>query len=72
MKTAWGFYTGLMEGDEDCEAVRMVTRKRTTTKTAASAQESDDVDVVGFSAGGSVEFLSSPLASICKVLASFN
>ncbi|CAD6267461.1 unnamed protein product [Miscanthus lutarioriparius] len=66
MKTAWGFYTGLMEGDEDCEAVRMVTRKRTTTKTAASAREGDDVDVVGFSAGGSVEFLSSPLASICK------
>ena len=63
MKTAWGFYTGLMERDEDCEAMALMT---------ASAREGDDVDVVGFSAGGSVEFLSSPLASICKVVASFD
>jgi glycerol-3-phosphate acyltransferase len=66
MKTAWGFYTGLMEGDEDGEAVSPVTRKRTT----AVASARDGGDAVGFSASGSVEFLSSPPASICKVVAS--
>lgn len=64
MKTAWGFYTGLMERDEEvCKAMALVT-KRTT-----SAREGGDV--VGFSAAGSGEFLSGPLASICKVIRSF-
>ncbi|CAD6341694.1 unnamed protein product [Miscanthus lutarioriparius] len=57
MKTAWGFYTGLMERDEDCEAMALMT---------ASAREGGGGDVVGFSGAGSVEFLSSRLASICK------
>jgi len=63
MKTAWGFYTGLMERDEDCEAMALMT---------ASAREGGGGDVVGFSGAGSVEFLSSRLASICKVVASFD
>ena len=63
MKTAWGFYTGLMEGDEDCKAMAAALM------TASSARDGVGGDVVvGFSGAGSVEFLSSPLASICKVV----
>ncbi|RLN29590.1 putative glycerol-3-phosphate acyltransferase 3 [Panicum miliaceum] len=59
VKTAWGFYTGLME----CrEATSSALRKN-------AAAGGGDGDVVGFSAGGSMaEFLRSPLASICKEL----
>ncbi|XP_020406715.1 probable glycerol-3-phosphate acyltransferase 3 [Zea mays] len=61
MKTAWGFYTGLMEGGgEDCEATMALMTKRTSAGEGAG-------DVVGFSAARSVAFLSSsPLASTCK------
>ncbi|KAG2630003.1 hypothetical protein PVAP13_3KG514600 [Panicum virgatum] len=60
MKTAWGLYTGLMECGE---ATSSVLRKN-----AADGGGGDD-DVVGFSAGSSsMEFLRSPLASICKEL----
>ncbi|XP_062204571.1 probable glycerol-3-phosphate acyltransferase 3 [Phragmites australis] len=55
MKTVWGFYTGLME--EDGETMSELRKK---------AVEGDD-DVVGFS-GGSMEFLRSPLPSVCKEL----
>ncbi|CAL4898655.1 unnamed protein product [Urochloa decumbens] len=60
MKTAWGFYTGLMDGnfDDDAAASSSALRKNTA----------DGGDVVGFSAAGSMEFLRSPLASICKEL----
>jgi glycerol-3-phosphate acyltransferase len=63
MKTAWGFYTGLMEGGgEDCEATMALMTKRTSAGEGAG-------DVVGFSAARSVAFLSSsPLASTCKVV----
>lgn len=61
MKTVWGFYTGLMEYDCDVREDMSVLRQ----KTAAGG---DDDDVVGFSAGDSMEFLCSPLSSICKEL----
>ncbi|CAN6329433.1 unnamed protein product [Urochloa humidicola] len=57
MRTLWGFYTGLMDGDCD-DVVSSALRKKTAT----------GGDVVGFSAAGSTEFLRSPLASICKEL----
>ncbi|CAL5093048.1 unnamed protein product [Urochloa decumbens] len=57
MKTAWGFYTGLMDGSFDDDAASAL-RKNTA----------DGGDVVGFSAAGSMEFLRSPLASTCKEL----
>ncbi|OEL33159.1 putative glycerol-3-phosphate acyltransferase 3 [Dichanthelium oligosanthes] len=63
MKTVWGFYTGLMvEPDCDGEYCEMtsVLGKKTAT--------GGDNDVVGFSAGDNMEFLCSPLASICKEL----
>ncbi|KAG2621474.1 probable glycerol-3-phosphate acyltransferase 3 [Panicum virgatum] len=60
MRTAWGLYTGLMECGE---ATSSVLRKN------AAAGGDDDDDVVGFSAGSSsMDFLRSPLASICKEL----
>jgi glycerol-3-phosphate acyltransferase len=47
MKTAWGFYIGLIEGDdEDYEAMQLV---ETTTMTTTSAREGGTSDVVGFS-----------------------
>ncbi|TVU49727.1 hypothetical protein EJB05_01056, partial [Eragrostis curvula] len=58
MRTAWGFYTGIM-----AEA-KVVSELRKKNKTAAG--DGDD-DVVGFSAGdSSMAFLRSPLASMCK------
>ncbi|KAL6847384.1 hypothetical protein ACP4OV_023237 [Aristida adscensionis] len=53
MRTAWGFYTGLMEGYDGGRGGEAV------------GGGDGDGDVLGFS-GGSMEFLRSPLASLCK------
>lgn len=58
MKTVWGLYTGLMENECDVGEAMPVLRKNDC---------GGGGDVVGFSAGDSMEFLCSPLASICKV-----
>jgi glycerol-3-phosphate acyltransferase len=59
MKTLCGFYTGVMAGGDGCGKVISELRKKKAGD--------DDNNVVGFSGGGSMEFLRRPLASICKV-----
>ncbi|CAL4898653.1 unnamed protein product [Urochloa decumbens] len=62
LKTAWGFYTGLMERDFVHDTVSSALRKNMAAGGGAGG------DVVGFTAAGSTEFLGSPLASISKEL----
>ncbi|GJN35208.1 hypothetical protein PR202_gb23957 [Eleusine coracana subsp. coracana] len=66
MRTVCGFYTGLMDDDEFSKTIVSELRKK-KRKEAGGCDDDDDNDVVGFSGGGSMDFLRTPIASICKV-----
>ncbi|KAK3136782.1 hypothetical protein QOZ80_5BG0442380 [Eleusine coracana subsp. coracana] len=65
MRTVCGFYTGLMDDDEFSKTIVSELRKK-KRKEAGGCDDDDDNDVVGFSGGGSMDFLRTPIASICK------
>ncbi|KAK3140009.1 hypothetical protein QOZ80_5AG0394060 [Eleusine coracana subsp. coracana] len=67
MRTVCGFYTGLMDDDGGFgETIVSELMRKKKKKNKADGSDNDDDDVVGFSGGGSMDFLRTPIASICK------